>query len=106
MTSVLELNDEEKDQARLAVARRVIGEPGDIESWDLVILDSDEDEITDDYFHFAGDFRREGLNRLVPQLLDRAGLVYKGSQAWRSNEDESEWKIEIFRKASWFNPKS
>ena len=103
---LLELGEDKKNQARFAVARCAAAAHGGIQSWDLIILDADDNEISSDPFNFSGHFRQgDGLNSLVAGLLDESGLVYKGSAAWKPNEDESEWRTEIFRVASWFKPK-
>lgn len=104
MKSVLDLSEDDKERAGFAVARRIAGEPGDTQSWDLVVLDTDEAEITIDHFSFAGTFLKGGLGTLA-QVLDNADLGYKGSGAWKANEDESVWRAEVARLAYWFRPR-
>lgn len=104
MRSVLSLTEDAKEQVGFAVARRIAGKPDDTQSWDLVVLDKDESGMAIDHFSFTGSFLKEGLGTLA-QLLDNADLGYKGSGAWKPNEDESVWKAEASRLAYWFRPK-
>jgi hypothetical protein len=104
MRSVLDLSEGNKERVGFAVARRMAGEPGYTQSWDLVVLDKEEAEITTDHFSFTGDFLKDGLGTLA-QLLDKADLGYKGSGAWKANEGESVWRAELARLAYWFRPR-
>lgn len=98
MKSVLDLSEEDKEQVGFAVASRIAGQPGDTQSWDLVVLGNDEHEIATDHFSFTGSFLKEGLGTLA-QLLDKADLGYT---LWKPNEDETVWKAEASRYQYWF----
>jgi hypothetical protein len=71
-----ELDAELRQRVRWGEAVYVAGMPGDLESWDILLLDEDGVVIASQEFSFIGTFHPDGLDAVRP-ILNSAGLAYE-----------------------------
>lgn len=90
-----ELDAELRERVRWGEAVYVAGLPGDLESWDILLLDEDGRVIAAQEFSFTGTFDPDGLDAVRP-ILNSAGLSYRDWQ-----RTDKGYEAELRKVAPW-----